>query len=76
MSRRGLSDLQQKSVGEPREMPLDDELLRLFKRACAEGQADVADKLLQALELLDQQSSERGGSGCIRAAYLHIAREG
>lgn len=75
MSRRGLPDLQQKSVDEPREMPLDDELLRLFKRACAEGQADVADKLLQALELLDQQSSESRGNGCLRTAYLHIAHE-
>lgn len=56
-------------------MPLDDELLRLFKCACSVGQADVAEKLLQALELLDQRSSEPGGSGRLRAAYRHIAHE-
>lgn len=75
MSRLCLHDLQQTSVGEPREMSLNDELLRLFKCACAAGQTDVADKLLEALELLDQRSSEPEDSDCLRSAYLHIVHE-
>lgn len=34
-------------------MTLIDEIVRLFERACAEGDLAVAEKLLQALEVAD-----------------------
>ena len=34
-------------------MTLAGEILHLFKRACSDGDMEVAEKLLQALELID-----------------------
>jgi len=37
-------------------MTLAGEILHLFKRACSDGDMEVAEKLLQALELIDALS--------------------
>lgn len=54
-------------------MTLADEILHLFKRACSDGDMDVAEKLLQALELIDAREPGAAASHKpLAQAYLAI----
>ncbi|KAB2707047.1 hypothetical protein F9K88_20755 [Brucella intermedia] len=51
------------------------EILHLFKRACSDGDMEVAEKLLQTLELIDER--EMGAAATYRPlseAYLAIGK--
>lgn len=54
-------------------MTLAGEILRLFKRACVDGDMEVADKLLQALELIDARGfSATTWQGPLAEAYRAV----
>nr|WP_083825847.1 hypothetical protein [Paracoccus sp. TRP] len=54
-------------------MTLAGEILHLFKRACSDGDMEVAEKLLQALELIDTRRHGAASSyKPLSQAYLAI----
>lgn len=57
-------------------MTLAQDVLRAFERACAEGDMDVAEKLLQTLEVIEARE-EAGGpqQSLLTRAYLTVAQE-
>lgn len=54
-------------------MSLDHDVLHAFERACAEGDNEVAEKLLQALEVIDARNGQDDLDSCLARAYLVIA---
>jgi hypothetical protein len=53
-------------------MTLAGEILHLFKRACSDGDMEVAEKLLQALELIDGVLGVAASHKPLSQAYLAI----
>lgn len=54
-------------------MSLVNDVLQAFERACAERDTEVAEKLLEALEVLDARGTEDELDPCLARAYLVIA---
>lgn len=55
-------------------MSLDQNILQAFERACSEGDMEVAEKLLQALEVIDARRCKDEMEPCLARAYLALAK--